>query len=75
MNVNIDPRTVGAQVRMRMPLMTPLEARVIDTITGRKSLDLTTSIREVADDAGVSDAMIVKITSRFSGRAGILSGI
>tara|TARA_R100001369_G_scaffold52619_1_gene79400 strand:+ start:139 stop:1002 length:864 start_codon:yes stop_codon:yes gene_type:complete len=65
MNVNIDPRTVGAQVRMRMPLMTPLEARVIDTITGRKSLDLTTSIREVADDAGVSDAMIVKITKKL----------
>lgn len=63
--MNIDPRTVGAQVRMKMPLMTPLEARVIDTITGRSQLDLTTSIREVADDAGVSDAMIVKIAKKL----------
>ncbi|KQI66869.1 RpiR family transcriptional regulator [Loktanella sp. 3ANDIMAR09] len=69
MNVILDPRTVGAQVRMRMPSMTPLEARVIDTITGRTDFDLTTPIKAVAEDAGVSEAMIVKIAKKlgFSG--------
>ncbi|MFV0333535.1 MAG: MurR/RpiR family transcriptional regulator [Tropicimonas sp.] len=63
--MNIDPRTVGAQVRMRTPFLTPLEARVVDTITGRRDFDITTSLREVAEDAGVSDAMIVKITKKL----------
>lgn len=65
MNVILDPRTVGAQVRMRMPSMTPLEARVIDTITGRTDFDLTTPIKTVAEDAGVSEAMIVKIAKKL----------
>ncbi|MAC79125.1 MAG: RpiR family transcriptional regulator [Rhodobacteraceae bacterium] len=64
-----DPRTVGAQIRMKMPFLTPLETRVMDTITGRTDLSLTTSLREVSGDAGVSDAMIVKIAKKlgFSG--------
>ena len=63
--MKIDPRTVGAQVRMRTPSLTPLEARVVDTMTGRADLDLTTSLREVAEEAGVSDAMIVKIAKKL----------
>lgn len=63
--MNIDPRTVGAQVRMRTPSLTPLEARVVDTITGRADFDLGTSLRKVSEDAGVSDAMIVKIAKKL----------
>lgn len=64
-----DPRRIGAQIRMQMPFLTPLEARVVDTITGRNDLSLTTALRQVSDDAGVSDAMVVKIAKKlgFSG--------
>ncbi|ABL68364.1 MurR/RpiR family transcriptional regulator [Paracoccus denitrificans] len=60
-----DPRTVGAQIRMKLPFLTPLEARVVDTITGRNDLDLTTALRQVSEDAGVSDAMVVKIAKKL----------
>lgn len=60
-----DPRTIGAQIRMKMPSLTPLEARVMDTITERTDLTLSTSLRCVAEDAGVSDAMIVKIAKKM----------
>lgn len=63
--MDFDPRTVGARVRMRAPSLTPLEMRVVDTITGRADLDDTTSLRSVAEDSGVSDAMIVKITKKL----------
>lgn len=65
----IDPRSIGAQIRMRMPQLTPLEARVVDTITGRLDLSEATALRQVAEDAGVSDAMVVKIAKKlgFSG--------
>lgn len=61
----IDPRSIGAQIRMQMPLLTPLEARVVDTITGRSDLSEATQLREVAQDAGVSDAMVVKIAKKL----------
>ena len=64
-----DPRSIGAQIRMQMPSLTPLEARVVDTITGRLDLSEATALRQVAEDAGVSDAMVVKIAKKlgFSG--------
>ena len=60
-----DPRAIGAQIRMQMPLLTPLEARVVDTITGRTDLSEATALRQVAEDAGVSDAMVVKIAKKL----------
>lgn len=63
--MNFDPRGIGAQIRMRMPLLTPLEARVVETITGRTNLSETTALRDVAEDAGVSDAMVVKIAKKL----------
>lgn len=60
-----DPRSIGAQIRMQMPLLTPLEARVVDTITGRSDLSLNTALRQVAEDSGVSDAMVVKIAKKL----------
>jgi RpiR family transcriptional regulator, repressor of rpiB and als operon len=73
-----DPRTVGPRIRMMMPHLTPLEGRVVDTILGRRDFDETTSLRTVADDAGVSEAMVVKIAKKlgFAGfkdfRAGVV---
>jgi DNA-binding MurR/RpiR family transcriptional regulator len=63
---------------MMMPHLTPLEARVVDTILGRRDFDEATPLRVVADDAGVSEAMIVKIAKKlgFAGfkdfRAGVV---
>ena len=35
MNITFsDPRTVGPRIRMMMPHLTPLEARVVDMILG-----------------------------------------
>jgi len=54
---------------MRMPHLTPLEARVVDSITGRTDLAEDTSLKTVASDTGVSEPMIVKIAKKlgFSG--------
>ena len=66
MNMNLsDPRTIGPRIRMMMPHLTPLEARVVDTMLGRRDFDETTSLKEVAEDAGVSEAMVVKIAKKL----------
>jgi DNA-binding MurR/RpiR family transcriptional regulator len=70
MNISlIDPRTVGPRIRMMMPHLTPLEARVVDMILGRRDFDRATPLKSIAEDAGVSEAMIVKIVKKlgFSG--------
>jgi DNA-binding MurR/RpiR family transcriptional regulator len=79
MNMSLaDPRTVGPRIRMMMPHLTPLEGRVVDMMLGRRDFDETTSLKTVAEDAGVSEAMIIKITKKlgFEGfrdfRAGIV---
>jgi RpiR family transcriptional regulator, repressor of rpiB and als operon len=78
MNTSFDPKTVGPRIRMMMPHLTPLEERVVDMILGRRDFDETTALKTIADDAGVSEAMIVKITKKlgFAGfkdfRAGIV---
>ena len=62
---------------MMMPHLTPLEARVVDTILGRRDFDETTPLKTVADDAGVSEAMVVKIAKKlgFSGFKDFRAGI
>jgi DNA-binding MurR/RpiR family transcriptional regulator len=60
-----DPRTIGPRIRMMMPRLTPLEARVVETILARRGFDEGTPLRVVADEAGVSDAMIVKIAKKL----------
>lgn len=64
-----DPRSIGPRLRMMMPSLTPLEAKVVDQALARRDFKETTSLREVADDAGVSEAMVVKIAKKlgFSG--------
>lgn len=48
-----------------MPLLTPLEARVVDTITGRRDFNDATPLKDIAEDAGVSEAMVVKIAKKL----------
>lgn len=61
----LDPRAVGARIRMRIPQLTPLEVRVVDVMTGRRDLTETTSLKEIAEEGGVSEAMIVKIAKKL----------
>lgn len=79
MNVTVnDPRTIGPRIRMMMPHLTPLEARVVEMILGRRDFEDATSLKSIAEDAAVSEAMIVKIAKKlgFSGfkefRAGVV---
>ena len=64
-----DPRKVGAQIRMQIPNLTPLEARVLESMTSSADFAETTGLKEVAISADVSEAMIVKIVKKlgFSG--------
>lgn len=72
-----DARAIGAQIRMRLPQLTPLELRVVDAITSREDLTDETSIKQVATDASVSEAMIVKISKKlgFSGFRALRGGL
>jgi len=64
-----DPKSMGPRIRMMMPNLTPLEARVVDTVFGRRDFSDATPLKDVAKDAGVSEAMVVKIAKKlgFSG--------
>ena len=64
-----DPKAVAAQIRMKLPSLTPLEGKVAADILARKDIDEATPLREVADKSGVSDAMVVKVAKKlgFSG--------
>jgi DNA-binding MurR/RpiR family transcriptional regulator len=66
---SFDTKAVGPRIRMMMPLLTPLEAKVVDTVFALRDFSDGTSLKQIADDAGVSEAMVVKITKKlgFSG--------
>lgn len=66
---SFDMKAVGPRIRMMMPLLTPLEAKVVDTVFALRDFSDDTSLKQIADDAGVSEAMVVKITKKlgFSG--------
>lgn len=69
MNSADDLRAVGPRIRMMMPQLTPLEARVVDTVFGLRDFSADTALKDLAAEAGVSEAMVVKITKKlgFSG--------
>jgi len=60
-----DPRAVGAQIRMRLPNLTPLEGKVAADILMRKDITETIALRAVAIGSGVSDAMVVKVAKKL----------
>lgn len=60
-----DARAVGAQIRMRLPSLTPLEGKVATDILARKDIDESTPLRTVAEGSGVSEAMVVKVAKKL----------
>ncbi len=60
-----DARAIGAQIRMRLPSLTPLEGKVAADILARRDIDETTPLREVSEGSGVSDAMVVKVAKKL----------
>jgi len=60
-----DARAVGAQIRMRLPSLTPLEGKVATDILARKDIDAATPLRTVAEGSGVSEAMVVKVAKKL----------
>ncbi|MFK8035562.1 MAG: MurR/RpiR family transcriptional regulator [Hyphomicrobiales bacterium] len=73
----LDTGTIGAQIRMRLPNLTPLELRVVGAITSREYLSENSTIKEVAKDSSVSEAMVVKIAKKlgFKGFRDLRSGL
>ena len=69
MNSANDLKAVGPRIRMMMPQLTPLEARVVETVFGLREFSEETALKDLAAEAGVSEAMVVKITKKlgFSG--------
>lgn len=72
-----NPRAIGAQIRMKIPDLTPLEARVVEAILNRSDLDTATPLRDVAVKTAVSEAMVVKIAKKlgFAGFREFRSGL
>ena len=64
-----DPKSVGPRIRMMKPHLTPLEAKVVNSVMARRDFTHETALKEVADEAGVSEAMVIKIAKKlgFSG--------
>ena len=60
-----DPRAVGAQIRMRLPSLTPLECKVAADVLARRDITDATTLRAVAEGSGVSDAMVVKVAKKL----------
>jgi DNA-binding MurR/RpiR family transcriptional regulator len=69
MNSLNDLKAVGPRIRMMMPLLTPLEVRVVETVFALRNFTDETALKEIAAEAGVSEAMVVKIAKKlgFSG--------
>ena len=72
-----NPRAVAAQIRSKIPELTPLEVHVVDVMMSRKDFSENTTLKEIAQDANVSDAMIVKIAKKlgFDGFRDIRAGL
>ena len=72
-----DPKAIGPRIRMMMPRLTRREAHVVEIVLNRKDFDENTALRHVADQAGVSEAMVVKISKKlgFSGYRDFRAGV
>lgn len=62
---DLDLRAIGPKIRMRLPSLTPLELRVVETVFGQRDFTELTALRQIADDAGVSEALVVKIAKKL----------
>jgi len=64
MTVLFDPRTVGPRIRMMQRELTPSETRITEVLL-RNAADAPLSLRQVAEGAGVSEALVVKTAKRL----------
>jgi RpiR family transcriptional regulator, repressor of rpiB and als operon len=62
--LKLDPRTVGPRIRMLLPELTPSEARVTELML-RSGADDPLPLKQVASDAAISEAMVVKTAKRL----------
>ena len=77
MSFDSDPRAVGPRIRMMMPMLTPLEAKVVETVFALSDFSEETALKDLADLAGVSEAMVVKIAKKlgFAGYRAFRKGV
>lgn len=62
--MKFDPRTVGPRIRMMLPELTPSEARLAELML-RSDPDDPLPLKQVAADADISEAMVVKAAKRL----------
>lgn len=62
--MNLDPRTVGPRIRMLLPELTPSEMRVTEVML-RSAADDLLPLKQVAAEAELSEAMVVKTAKRL----------
>ncbi len=62
--LTFDPRTVGPRIRMLLPDLTPSEARVAELML-RSAAGDPLPLKQVAADAAISEAMVVKTAKRL----------
>lgn len=58
-------RAVGPRIRMMMPQLTGLEARVVDLVLGSRDFTELTPLQQVATACDVSEAMVVKVAKKL----------
>lgn len=59
-----DPRAFGARVRMMLPDMSPSETRIMAVLMDR-DLETKAPLKQVAEAAGASEAMVVKTAKKL----------
>ncbi len=60
-----DVTRIGPHLRMMLPNLTRMEAQVVELMLQGNGLTETTPLRTLAEAAGVSDAMVVKIAKKL----------
>jgi DNA-binding MurR/RpiR family transcriptional regulator len=61
----VDAGAVGAQIRVRLPSLTPLEGKVAAAILDRRDISADTPLKEIALAAGVSEPLVVKVAKKL----------
>ncbi len=59
-----EPSTVGARLRLLRPMLTPLESRILN-VAFEEGFNAATALSYVAEQASVSEAMVVKTAKKL----------
>lgn len=62
---SLDPRAAVPRMRLLLPTCTAREAQVVSALLNQRSFDARTSLKSVAGEAGVSEALVVKIAKKL----------